>query len=43
MLDQLEPKTKKYYSTFYRCPACGKIYWEGSHVGKIRARFQALQ
>lgn len=43
VLDQLEPKTKKYYSTFYRCPACGKIYWEGSHVGKIRARFLALQ
>ena len=43
VLDQLEPKTKKYYSTFYRCPACGKIYWEGSHVGKIRARFQALR
>ena len=43
ILDRLEPMTKKYYDTFYRCPACGKIYWEGSHVGKIRARFQALR
>lgn len=42
VLDQLEPKTKKYYDTFYRCPACGKIYWEGSHIGKIRERFKGV-
>ena len=42
VLDRLEPKTKKYYETFYRCPACGKIYWEGSHVGKLRERFQGV-
>ena len=40
--DQLEPKTKKYYETFYRCPDCGKIYWEGSHVGKLRERFKGV-
>lgn len=40
--DQLEPKTKKYYEKFYRCPACGKIYWEGSHVGKLRERFKGF-
>ena len=39
---QLEPKTRKYYEKFYRCPSCGKIYWEGSHIGKIRERFQAV-
>ncbi len=40
--DQLEPKTKKYYEKFYRCPSCGKIYWEGSHVGKLRERFKGV-
>ena len=40
--DRLEPKTKKYYETFYRCPSCGKVYWEGSHVGKLRERFQGM-
>lgn len=35
--DRLEPKTKKYYVKFYRCPDCGKIYWEGSH-GRAAAR-----
>ena len=40
--DRLEPKTKKYYEKFYRCPSCGKVYWEGSHVGKLRERFQEV-
>ena len=39
---QLEPKTKRYYETFDRCLACGKIYWEGSHVGKLRERFKGV-
>jgi uncharacterized protein with PIN domain len=37
VLEQLEPKTKKYYDTFFRCTGCGKVYWEGSHVGKVKA------
>lgn len=31
ILDQLEPKTKKYYEHFLRCDNCGQIYWKGSH------------
>ena len=38
----LEPKTRQYYDTFYRCRACGKVYWEGTHVGKIRQRLGSL-
>jgi hypothetical protein len=30
--DQLEPKTRKYFDTFWQCSSCGQIYWEGSHV-----------
>ncbi|MGD9611789.1 MAG: Mut7-C RNAse domain-containing protein, partial [Kiritimatiellia bacterium] len=40
--DRLEPKTKKYYETFYRCPDCGKVYWEGSHVERLRERFKGV-
>lgn len=36
VLDQLEPKTKKYYHEFKQCQGCQQIYWKGSH-------FQALQ
>ncbi len=37
VLDQLEPKTKKYYFDFYQCDTCGKIYWEGSHFERMHA------
>lgn len=36
ILDRLEPLTKKYYDKFFQCPKCGKIYWEGSHVERMR-------
>jgi uncharacterized protein with PIN domain len=39
ILDLLEPLTKKYYNSFKQCPDCGKIYWEGSHVERMRAHF----
>ena len=42
LADRLEPKTKKYYEKFYRCSDCGKIYWEGSHVDKLRERFKGV-
>ena len=42
VLELLEPNTRKYYDKFYRCPDCGKIYWEGSHIDKIRQRLAEL-
>jgi uncharacterized protein with PIN domain len=39
VLDLLEPKTRLYYERFYRCPSCGKVYWEGSHIDHMRQRF----
>ncbi len=29
---RLEPLTRRYYSEFYSCSRCHKIYWSGSHV-----------
>jgi len=31
IVDKLLPNTKKYFSSFYQCRNCGKIYWQGSH------------
>jgi len=31
IIDRLQPLTKKYYKEFHICPACGQIYWRGSH------------
>lgn len=39
VLELLEPKTRLYYERFYRCPDCGKVYWEGSHLDHMRQRF----
>lgn len=38
----LEPKTRRYYDEFYRCPDCGKIYWEGSHVEHMNGAIRRL-
>jgi uncharacterized protein with PIN domain len=38
ILDQLEPLTKKYYTDFFQCSQCRKIYWEGSHHARIQRK-----
>jgi len=42
VLDRLEPKTKRYYQTFYRCGDCWQIYWQGSHIDHMLRRFPTL-
>lgn len=31
----LEPLTKRYFDEFRRCPACGRIFWQGSHYERL--------
>lgn len=42
ILHLLKPKTRIHYHSFRRCPACGRIYWRGSHIEKLMSRFKAL-
>lgn len=42
ILDQLEPKTKRYYKEFQRCRVCGRIYWKGSHFEHMQALVERL-
>jgi uncharacterized protein len=35
VLDRLEPLTKLYFDEFQICPACGQIYWQGSHFERM--------
>jgi uncharacterized protein with PIN domain len=30
------------YNQFFQCTACGKIYWEGGHLKRIRALIRNL-
>ena len=43
VLTQLEPLTKIYYQSFRHCTACGKVYWSGSHFGKLQSRIRRIQ
>jgi uncharacterized protein with PIN domain len=31
----LPPRTRELYREFSRCPACGRIYWQGSHHSRM--------
>jgi uncharacterized protein len=35
--DGVPGKVAELHSDFYQCTACGKIYWEGGHLRRIRA------
>ncbi len=43
IVEQLQPKTRLYYQTFLRCENCGRIYWHGSHTGKILQWIERLR
>ena len=36
VLDRLQPKTRRYYDEFARCPACDRLYWKGSHYQRMQ-------
>jgi uncharacterized protein with PIN domain len=31
----IQPRTKKYYNKFFQCTGCQKVYWQGSHYGRM--------
>jgi len=35
--DRLLPDTREYYREFRECPDCRRVYWDGSHVRRMRA------
>jgi len=35
---RLEPKTRLYFDRFKICPACKRIFWQGSHHQRMVAR-----
>lgn len=40
--DRLQADTRKYFSTFRRCPQCDRIYWEGSHYDNMKKSLAML-
>lgn len=39
---QLEPNTKRFYQTFFICPHCTQLYWQGSHFEHMMAFVKQL-
>ena len=42
VLAQLEPLTREHYEEFWRCDACGKIYWRGTHYPRISRKLERI-
>ncbi len=40
---RLLPLTRKHYDRFYQCDSCRKIYWEGSHFGKMQKLIKKIK
>ncbi|MEO0211201.1 MAG: Mut7-C RNAse domain-containing protein [candidate division WOR-3 bacterium] len=36
------PHTYSIHEEFSMCPCCGRVYWEGSHVERMRATLEEL-
>jgi uncharacterized protein with PIN domain len=35
---RVPPHSRLYYERFFECQDCAQVYWEGSHVTRMRAR-----
>lgn len=36
VLDRLMPGTSAHYDRFWQCQGCGQVYWQGSHVERMK-------
>ena len=42
ILHRLEPLTRRHYHRFRICPDCGRVYWRGSHHGRMMRDLERL-
>lgn len=42
VLHRLEPLTRQYFDEFQLCPACGQIYWKGSHYDRMQKLIEGM-
>jgi uncharacterized protein with PIN domain len=43
IIDRLEPLTRQYFDEFHICPACGQIYWKGSHYEQMQKLVEQIK
>ncbi|MFQ5593361.1 MAG: Mut7-C RNAse domain-containing protein [Anaerolineae bacterium] len=40
--DRVPPYIYQHHTNFRECPACGQVYWRGSHWHRIRSTLESL-
>ncbi len=43
VIEQLAPKTARYYEEFFRCTGCGKVYWKGPHFRHLEEQLRIIR
>jgi uncharacterized protein with PIN domain len=41
--ERIPPKSYAAFADFWRCPGCGRIYWAGTHVERMREQLGRLR
>ena len=39
--DEVPPYVARTHDTFHRCPACRRLFWPATHVGRMRRKLEA--
>lgn len=42
ILYDIKLKTKEFYTEFWKCPGCNRIYWKGSHYEKMKEHIESI-
>jgi uncharacterized protein with PIN domain len=40
--DRVPQHSRQFYDRFFECDACARVYWEGSHVTRMRQRIAGM-
>lgn len=40
---ELEPRTRRHFTRFFRCNHCGQVYWEGSHYDRMKGLYEEIK
>lgn len=43
VLHLLQPETIRRYESFWQCPNCSRVYWQGSHFDRMMRHIQQLE
>ena len=42
ILSQVPEAISKTHKHFWQCPKCNRIYWEGGHIGRLKAKLRQM-